>query len=165
MRFFTWPHLLSIKPGGAVTLAGLFICPPKGSVTGCTMPPRRRAYFNILTLKKQDENDIPPKKLQAAEHLRTRRPENMINRDPSRAGLAPYAAYFTQPRPLVNTKSTSNIKNQELFTFCKKIRRLTLSNRRTHKMKPGPLPGRACTLRRLFYSTTPACQYKFNIKH
>ena len=39
-------------------------------------------------------------------------------------------------------------------TYTEKIRRLPLSNRRTHKMKPGPLPGRACTLRA--YSTPSA---------
>jgi len=35
----------------------------------------RHAYFNALTLKKQDKNINSPKKLQAAEHLRTQRPE------------------------------------------------------------------------------------------
>ena len=72
----------------------------------------RRGYFNALTLKNQDKNINSPKKLQAAEHLRTQRPEKLSKKP----GTTPDEAftshrYYTQSPRLVNRNSTSNIKN------------------------------------------------------
>ena len=72
----------------------------------------RRAYFNTLTLKKQDKNINSPKKLQAAEHLRTQRPEKLSKKPGTTPGEAfTSRTYYTHPLPVVNTNSTSNIKN------------------------------------------------------
>jgi len=58
----------------------------------------RRAYFNTLTLKKQDKNINFPKKLQAAEHLRTQRPEKLSKKPGTTPGEA-----FTSRHPLYTT--------------------------------------------------------------
>ena len=112
----------------ALVVLGVFIilldaCP------GCTMPPRRLAYYNPLSIKNQELFLFYLKKLQAAEHLRTQRPENMINyRDPSRVKLSPHAPIIHPPRILSTVKNAPHVPtlsrtraNWKEYTACPQI--------------------------------------------